>query len=302
LGSKAHIAKHRILNLVLVFIIAASFTGCKVKRITEKSPLLSLGDNALRVLVEDQRFEFETISSKLDIAGTTGKQDNSFKANLRIKQDSAIWLSITPVLGIEAVRVLIDKDSLKYIDKINTQYYSGNFAILDSLLDYPGEFEFITNLLVGNPVEMDQNEKYSSSVDGLYYVLHTKNKRKIRKSAERSNQKRDSIYIDSTKDRRFQKNIEKYSDDDLIVKRYYIRSGDFRVEKTVIEDILMSRTLQIDYSNFELLEGKSFPMQINITIQSPGENTKFELIYTRIKLNEPQSFPFKIPEKYARIR
>ncbi len=300
--SNAHINSNTLSRWILIFIAASTLAGCKVKRITEKSPLLSIGDNALRVLVEDQKFEFETISAKLDITGKTGKQDNSFKANMRIRKDSAIWLSITPALGIEAVRVLIDSDSLKYIDKINNQYYRGNFTILDSLLDYPGKFEFITNLLVGNPVEIDQNEKYSSSVDGLYYLLYTKNKRKIRKSAERSFQKRDSLKIDTSKERRLQKNIEKYSEDDLIIKRYYIRPGDFRVEKTVIEDILMDRTLQIDYSNFEQLDGKSFPMQIKIVIQSPGETTRFELTYTRIKLNEPQTFPFKVPEKYARIR
>ncbi len=290
-----------ILKLVVLSLLLLSLAGCKVKRITEKSPLLSIGDNALRVLVEDQRFNFTTIGAKLDISTSTEKQNSSFKANLRIRQDSALWLSITPALGIEALRVLVDVDSVKFINKLNSEFYVGNFSIIDSLLDYPAELEFLTNLLVGNPVEIDESEKYSSSVDGLYYVLHTKNKRKYRKSAVRLSTKKDSLSSEIQNERRIQKNIEKYSDEDLIIKRYFVRPSDFRVERAEVEDLLMKRILKIYYGNFEQLEGKTFPMQVRIEIISSGQFSKFELNYTRIKLNEAQSFPFKIPEKYVRI-
>ena len=39
-------------------------------------------------------------------------------------RDSAIWLSISPLLGIEAVRVLLTKDSVKALDRLNNIYYS----------------------------------------------------------------------------------------------------------------------------------------------------------------------------------
>lgn len=286
--------------MVLAFLLMA-LAGCKVKRVTEKSPLLNLGENALKALIEDQRFHFETLNAKLDVNTQSRKQSASFKTNLRVKSDSAIWMSITPALGIEAIRVLIDVDSLRYIDKLNNQYFHGSLEVLDTLLDYPAEFKFLNNLLVGNAVEMEKEEKYNSYVDGLYYVLQTKNKRKLRKSVDISSVGRDSTSVDIVKDKKLQKTIEKYSDEDLIIKRYYIRPGDFRIYRTVIEDILMVRTIQIEYSQFEIVNNKAFPMHIVIEIINSGEMTKFELTYTRIKLDEPQSYPFRIPEKYTRI-
>jgi hypothetical protein len=289
-------------NILLVLALSAAIAGCRVKRVTERSPLVPLSDHALRVLLEEQRYDFETLSGKLNMTASANGQNNSFKANLRVRKDSALWLSLTPALGIEAARVLIDRDSVKYVDKINNQYYIGNYSFLDSILDYPAEFSFLTNLLVGNAVEIEKDEKYISTVDGLNYVLTTKNKRKVRKSVSQVVTGRDSISLLVSRERALQRAIVKFSDDDLIIKRYYMRPGDFRVERTMIEDLLMQRSLRVSYSAFEEVDGKAFPMRIVIDIITPGETSRFELAYTRVKINEPQTFPFKVPEKYSRIR
>jgi hypothetical protein len=53
---------------------------------------------------------------------TTGSGDGKnydVNATMRMYKDSAIWLSANAVLGIEAMRVLITKDSVKLLNKLD---------------------------------------------------------------------------------------------------------------------------------------------------------------------------------------
>lgn len=278
-------------------------SGCKVKRTLEKSPLMQLNENALLELVSMNAFSYNTLSGKMSVSASTPDQNGSFKVNLRMGKDSAIWMSITPALGIEAVRILIEPDSLKYINKIKNQYFVGDYNSIDSLLQYTTKFEFIENLLVGNAVEIEPSEKYTSIVDNLYYVLQTKVKRKLKKSVnvEIKPNKKDSLYGDILHEKKYKKATEKLDEDDLIVKRYYIRASDFRIARVNIDDLLYQRSVQISYDDFQVYEGMKIPMSINIQVITPTETSRVEMQYSRIKINEPQGYPFKIPSSYRRV-
>lgn len=289
----------------LLLFIAATLTimSCKTKRAVEKSPLFPLSENALLDLVEQNSFEYKSFSSKLSVSADMPAQKGSFKVNMRMQKDSAIWMSVTPALGIEAVRVLIEPDTLMFINKMKDQYFAGGYSAIDSLLQYATKFEFLENLLVGNAVEIESNEKYNSVVDELYYVLQTKVKRKVKKAIETSIKpnKRDSIYGEILKPKKFDKATEKLDDQDLIVKRYYIRASDFKISRVNIDDLQYGRFVEISYSNFEDFDGQVLPLKISITIRTPTEKSNIVIEHSRMKVNESQSYPFKIPSSYEPI-
>lgn len=286
----------------LICILLLALGGCRTKRILDKSPLVPLSDNALMELVEMHNFTFNSLNGKMSVTAESDLQNGSFKINLRMASDSVIWMSITPALGIEAARVSLEPDSLLFIDKMKKTYYAGNFDILDSLINYYAEFELVENLLTGNPIQIDPEERYNAAVDGLNYVLSTKAKRKVRKSVERTEDMYGVPTLGVVKDRKLEKAKDKYDDEDLILKRYYIRPGDFKVVRSQIDDILYKRSLRVDYAEFEEVDGQLFPMKITIHASSPDQSAKFELSYSRIRLNEPQSYPFRIPDKYTSVR
>lgn len=287
-------------GLICILLLAAG--GCRTQRVLDKSPLVPLSDNALMELVQMHTFSFNSLNGKLSVTAESDIQSGSFKVNLRMATDSVIWMSITPALGIEAARLLLEPDSLRFIDKMKNNYYAGSFDILDSLINYYAEFELVENLLTGNPIQIDPEEKYNSSVDGLNYVLTTKSKRKVRKSVEIVEGPFGVPSLDVLKERKFEKAKDKYEQDDLILKRYFIRPGDFVVVRSQIDDILYKRSLRVDYEEFEEVDGQMFPMKITIRASSPNQSAKFDLSYSRIRLNESQSYPFKIPDKYTPIR
>ena len=70
--------------------------------------------------VNKNTIDYRTFTAKInaDYSGADGK---NYKLNvyLRMYNDSAIWLSANAILGIEAMRLLITKDSVKMLDNIN---------------------------------------------------------------------------------------------------------------------------------------------------------------------------------------
>lgn len=289
----------------LIFFLSLSaliFSGCKTKRVLTKSPLLPLSEKAIIEQLQANIFNFRTISAKLDVNAKTEKENRSFKVNMRVAADSAIWMSITPALGIEAARAMVSVDSLKFIDKLGDKYYMGDYRALDSLFGYEAQYDFLENLLVGNPIQILEDEKYQSVVDELYYVIQTKNPRKVRKAVDLSFKPsmKDTLQIETevVKRKKLDKAFEKLEEEDLVIKRFYVRSDNFRVEKVIIEDLLTQRSFRVEYADFLQVAGKPFAHDITIFIDTPKESGKFELSYSRIKINEPQSYPFKVPSKY----
>ncbi len=292
--------------LLIPFLFALLLSGCKVKRVIQKSPLLPVSENFLLDQLGQTEFDFTSLNAKLSVNAESPAQNGSFKVNLRVKSDSAIWMSITPALGIEAARLFIQPDTLKFIDKMKNEYFVGGYDLLDSLFRYSLEYASLENILVGNPIEITPDEKYTTSVKGLNYVIQTKVRRKLKKALNLNNWpvNIDSLYIDSEgiKEKQLDKAVEKYDEDDLIIKRYYLKPENFKVERTIIEDINFRRTIHIQYNDYQEIDGQDFPHSIVIEVRTPKETSRFELNYSRLRINEPQSYPFRIPTKYQPIK
>jgi outer membrane biogenesis lipoprotein LolB len=81
---------------------------------------------------------FTTFSAKInvDYQGTDGKKYD-VNANLRMYKDSAIWISITAILGIEGLRAYITKDSVKLLNKQDKIYTARSVAYLQEVTALP---------------------------------------------------------------------------------------------------------------------------------------------------------------------
>ena len=67
-------------------------------------------------------------------------------------KDSAIWLSANAILGIEAMRVLITRDSVKLLDKLNKVYTARSVDYLQDLTSLPLDLPTLQDLIIGNAV------------------------------------------------------------------------------------------------------------------------------------------------------
>jgi hypothetical protein len=74
----------------------------------------------------------------------------------------------------------------------------------------------------------------------------------------------------------------------------------FKITRVNLKEIQDDKKLDAFYSNFKDHEGQFFPFKITFEITA-DEKIVVKVDYSRIRINEPKSFPFRIPSKYERI-
>ncbi|MBC7486806.1 MAG: DUF4292 domain-containing protein [Cytophagaceae bacterium] len=93
-------------------------------------------------------FNYLVIKSKISFK-SQGNSTN-LTANIRIKKDSLIWLSITPGMGIEVVRAIITPDSVKVINRLDNKYDAYSISYIKQTLGINLNYYNLQNLLVGD--------------------------------------------------------------------------------------------------------------------------------------------------------
>ena len=108
--------------------------------------------------LDSNHIDFKTFSAKVnvDYTGSDGKKYN-VNANLRMYKDSAIWVNVNALLGIDVMRLLITKDSVKLIDKLNKTYTARSVDYLQEVTSLPLNLQNLQDLIIGNPVFLDSN-------------------------------------------------------------------------------------------------------------------------------------------------
>ena len=71
-------------------------------------------------------------------------------AQLRMRQDSVIWISVSAILGLEAARIHLTPDSVKLINRLNSTYFIGDVKEFIKRYNFHLSFHEIQNCLLAN--------------------------------------------------------------------------------------------------------------------------------------------------------
>jgi len=149
-------------RLVYIFLLVLiSLFACKSRQktvTTDFGRIKHISDKNLIDSLEKNEFQFNVLSAKASIKVVDDKE-TSFKAHIRVKKDSAIWVSITPLLGIEMARVLITKDSVMFLNRIDKQYFVGTFDYINNKFGTDLDYQMLEAVIVGNSIEFEKEEK-----------------------------------------------------------------------------------------------------------------------------------------------
>lgn len=243
--------------LALILIVSS----CSVKK--ETSSLRMLSANHIVQEVEDNQFEFDNLEAKFDvkIKDSEGLNPMGLKGQLRMQNDSVIWVSLSLKIGVEMARVMITEDSVKFINRTKKTYFTTNIESLDSIIENP--LQFVQGLLVGNDIHIKDN-KYIVEIKNDRYKLETKHKSEI---------------------------------EELITKKIYISPETFKMSK--YEIIIRSMTSSLSYDDFKNVNNKLIPSKI--IFEDSSLDGIIEINYTDIKVGEKLEFPFNISKKYNKI-
>ena len=145
---------------------------------TPPQPVINPHDDSINFIKDNYRqllghhIDFSSFSAKIDVdyEDADGKKNN-VTAHIRMYKDSVIWVSVTGLLGIEGLRALITRDSVKLLVKQNKVFIERSVSYLQDVTELHLDLSALQDLLIGNPVFLDSNiisySRTSSSITML---------------------------------------------------------------------------------------------------------------------------------------
>ena len=189
--SKAMFLRHALI-LCSAFFICALYS-CKTRKAAQPAKAIvdikpMKGDSVESLLDKIQQYSFkaEWMSAKASVTANDSGQETSFDITLRIHKDSIIWISVSPLLGIEVARIMITPDSIKMLDRLHGQYQCSSFEYINKLLQMKVNFEIVQALLTGNFFAYKRNENKFNSVylEDDSYILSSLTNHILKRSLE----------------------------------------------------------------------------------------------------------------------
>jgi len=190
-----------------------------------------------------------------------------------MRRDSIIWISAT-YFSVEVARFLFTPDSVMFMDRKKKQYFVGDVAYLNEKFDLDVDFKIVQSLVLGNSVELEEHGKLHAGVDNDLYFITSTRKRKMKK--------------------------DKHTRKEEVVISHWISPDNFKISKFLVHDFKLNKSLETKYTEFETIDEVLIPSKLSLDIRAEND-VKVEVLYSKITLNKPLSFSFKIPSKYERI-
>jgi hypothetical protein len=267
------------LGIIFLFVAGIFYmTSCKSTRSALKRPIKEYGFDYLYSKMLENQVEFSYLSAKFNVVYYQGKKKTELRGQFRIKKDSLTWVSLSPALGIEAARILLSNDSVKFINRLNKTYFTGEYNLIDSLLNTSLDYSILEAMILGNELTQYDINKFRASIDGGLYRITIQERRKIKNYL-----KTDEV---SSK---------------VLVQNIWLNPDNFKINKVELKELGDdNRKLEVMYLDYHDVDGVILPkeVQINISASTPIDiNIKFG----KTEVNEPLRFPFGIPGKYDNL-
>jgi hypothetical protein len=267
-------------RLFAIIIAAASLVSCSGSRKAVKEPIKEQGAEYLVSKLKEHELKYEQFSAKFNATYVVNQKQTSVSGTIRIEHDSIIWISISPALGIEAVRFMLTPDSIKYLNRLSDTYLIQGFDYINKLLNKSMDYDMAQSFLTGNDFSLYNSDAFRASVDNKEYKLNTINRSKIRRSARRSD---DNISIP--------------------IQYIWLNPDNFKITKVLIKEAERdSRKFLATYSEFKEIEGRLIPSNIEFNVETDEKKVQIKISYSRIQINQKQNYLFKIPEGYSEIK
>lgn len=248
----------------LLFILILLTISCKSKLATLSEGEAKSALSASKIIDKHYKNErdFSSVYIKANARYQDDRQTQNVTAEIRIKKDEAILISVR-FFGITMAKALITPTEVKYYEKINSEFFEGDYTTLSRWLGTDLDYFKVQNMLTGEALDDLTQDKYSASIDDKLYKLDN-----------------NSV---ATK------------------KTFYFEAENFLVKKQEIIQMQKNRQLQVSYPGHQKHDNIIMPAALLIeAMQEKGKNS-INITYTSVNFNEDFSVPYSVPEGYKQI-
>jgi hypothetical protein len=253
--------KH-MFNHLGIAVLLITFISCKsTKVLTGGEVNASLSAKTIIKSHYQNEIDFKTLSGKMKIDYTNGEDNQGVSVSLRMEKDKTIWISAP----FSVVKAYITPDRVSFYNKLQNEYFDGDFSYLSKLLGTELDFEKVQNLLLGQALLDLKQGKYDLDIADQNYQL------KPRKAAE------------------------------LFKILFQIEPKNFKIATQQLSQPLKNRLLEIVYQNYQKIDTYVLPNSILITAIDKKVKNTIGIEYRNIQFDDPMNFPYKIPKGYKEI-
>jgi hypothetical protein len=269
--------------LLLITYCVLVFSCHPAKKITSATTAVAGKDTAFVNALETYKKnapQFSALTIKGDVEYTSGNEIISFNMHMRIRKDSAIWISASPFLGIEMMRMLITPDSVKILDKWNNIYYSDNIEALQISFHAGMNMDVLQSLICASYITSSINDTLRSLyLENPDYVLSTVEKKKEIRSDEQTSELPFACDL-------------------------WCTNPTMRVNKMVLSEPKSARQLEAKYEDYRHSDAGVFPYLTTITAKDEAtQKTAFlRVTVGKIISSGEVEMPFTVPKKFEHRR
>jgi hypothetical protein len=273
-------SKESFLYLPVIFLLLLIILGsCNTQRKIIKAPLKEEGAEYLFNKLKEHELKYAWFTAKFSAEYKNKGKSNSFNGQIRIRKDSVIWLSFTPALGIEVFRIMLTQDSVKFINRMNSTFFAGDYNYVNQYLNTNIDFDILQSFLTGNDLSFYEDGTFRAGIDNGIYKLMTADRMKLKKFVKNR-----------------QENLR------VLIQTIWIDPLTFKITRAVVKEIREPNIqLEAQYSSFEKIEEQLFPKEMSFDI-SASNNLSVTVSFNKITVNTQQGFPFKIPQSYRPVK
>lgn len=219
-------------------------------------------------------YSFETLKVKrMNVDFMINGIKENFNGNMAVVRDSFIAISIIPLLGYEAVRILCSKDSIIVINRTDKTYHASSIDYFLKKYNIPATFNDLQAVLINEAFIYRANYK-----DVTY---------EERMEIEEG---RILFFIESL-----------LGSIKLTSQKITADSACNKIRDVFVFDYQRDVKMEVRYSDFDGCEIESFPNRISVDIQNEKSTVNIDIKYGLVIFDDKINAKFEIQEGYSRI-
>lgn len=252
---------------ILPFLLVLALFSCKSKqKVIASEPVANTTNATISNIIENHyaiKRDFRTAYIKANIDYADEKQSLSLSADIRIKKDEIILVSVK-MIGITMAKAIITPTQVRYYEKIGGKFFEGDYKTLSNWLGTDLDFQKVQNMLLGQAIDDLSKGNYLLSVEDGSPKLEEVIKENFNKS-------------------------------------YVFDIHSFGLKRQEIIQKTPERKMIVNYSNYNLYPECVLPGELLIFANQDNKTTNITIEYKNATFNEDLTFPYSVPSGYEQI-
>ena len=231
-------------------------------------PLLLRAQDSTDIPAKEDVFpkiSYEWVSYQMKVSLEKEEEKLAFQGYFVNRIDSIIYLNLNRS-GIELARVVLTPDSVIYVNKLEHEYYAGDYTFLRRVFGFPLDFDMAQSLLNGVDFKNFSDSLHRVEEDGkLYYVAPQRTK------------------MDGTVS---------------LMQSIEIGEGGIILDNDMT-DLKTMRDFDIEYEDYAVFD--SIPFFTKFEVEMEVDDVEMEAQLKNIRFNVPGPTSIRIPESFKAI-